>query len=128
LGAQGVIIARCIWCSNWLNFGDHNARTCKRDIVNCKDKVMLCNRLTLKNRRGLHARASAKVHQLLLNFDARVTLRKGQQQADADSIMSIMTLAAAQGTTLDVQAEGPQAEAAMTALSALFERRFDEDE
>ncbi len=89
---------------------------------------MLCNRLTLKNRRGLHARASAKVHQLLLNFDARVTLRKGQQQADADSIMSIMTLAAAQGTTLDVQAEGPQAEAAMTALSALFERRFDEDE
>lgn len=90
--------------------------------------MKLYNQLTLKNRRGLHARASAKVQQLLQAFDAQVTLHLGDQQANASSIMSIMTLAAAQDATLKVTAQGPDAEAAMTALQALFERRFDEDE
>lgn len=89
---------------------------------------MLSDQLTLTNRRGLHARASAKVQQLLQGFDAHITLSYAEQVADASSIMSIMTLAATQGATVEVSARGPEAEAAMVALKALFARRFDEDE
>lgn len=89
---------------------------------------MLHKHLTLKNRRGLHARASAKVQQLLQAYDASITIKYGTQVADAGSIMSIMTLAAAQHAKLEISAEGAQASAALQALEALFERRFDEDE
>lgn len=89
---------------------------------------MLHKQLTLKNRRGLHARASAMVQKVLQPFNATITLRYGEQTADASSIMSIMTLAAAQHATIAVTAEGEQADAALAALEALFDRRFDEDE
>lgn len=83
--------------------------------------------LTLTNRRGLHARAATKLVQCCQPFDARVTVLRGDQQADAGNIMSLLMLAAPCGTELEVSAQGEQAEAALAAVSALFEARFDED-
>jgi len=84
-------------------------------------------KLTLTNRRGLHARAATKLVQCCQAFDARVTVWRGNQQADAGNIMSLLILAAPCGTELEISAEGKDAEAALEAITALFEARFDED-
>jgi len=84
-------------------------------------------KLTLTNRRGLHARAATKLVQCCQPFDARVTVWRGNQQADAGNIMSLLILAAPCGTELEISAEGKDAEAALEAITALFEARFDED-
>nr|WP_221199235.1 HPr family phosphocarrier protein [Halomonas fontilapidosi] len=83
--------------------------------------------MTLTNRRGLHARAATKLVQCCQPFDARVTVWRGNQQADAGNIMSLLILAAPCGTELEISAEGKDAEAALEAITALFEARFDED-
>ena len=80
------------------------------------------------NKRGLHARASAKFVKLASNFDAEVRVSKDGQTVDARSIMGLMMLAAAPGCCIDIQAEGEEAEAAVTALAQLVEARFDEEE
>jgi len=84
-------------------------------------------KLTLTNRRGLHARAATKLVQCCQPFDARVTVWRGNQQADTGNIMSLLILAAPCGTELEISAEGKDAEAALEAITALFEARFDED-
>lgn len=83
--------------------------------------------LTLSNRRGLHARAATKLVQCCQPFDARVTVRHKARVADAANIMSLLMLAAPCGSVLTLEAEGPQADAALDALEALFEARFHED-
>lgn len=83
--------------------------------------------LTLTNRRGLHARAATKLVQCCQPFDARVTVSRGNQQADAGNIMSLLILAAPCGTELEVCAEGEEADAALEAITRLFEARFEED-
>lgn len=88
---------------------------------------MPSRKLTLTNRRGLHARAATKLVQCCQPFDARVTVHRGDQQADAGNIMSLLILAAPCGTELEVCTEGEDAEAALEAITALFEARFDED-
>ncbi|MBB3183534.1 phosphocarrier protein NPr [Halomonas fontilapidosi] len=88
---------------------------------------MPSRKLTLTNRRGLHARAATKLVQCCQPFDARVTVWRGNQQADAGNIMSLLILAAPCGTELEISAEGKDAEAALEAITALFEARFDED-
>lgn len=80
------------------------------------------------NKRGLHARASAKFVKLASTFDAEVTVSKDGQSVDARSIMGLMMLAAGPGCSIDIEAEGPEAAAALEALSALVTARFDEDE
>ena len=80
------------------------------------------------NKRGLHARASAKFVKLAATFDAEVRVSKDGQTVDARSIMGLMMLAAAPGCYIDIVAEGDQAEAAIEALSDLVAARFDEDE
>ena len=80
------------------------------------------------NKRGLHARASAKFVKLAATFDAEVRVSREGQTVDARSIMGLMMLAAAPGCTIDIEAEGDQAEAAIEALAALVAARFDEDE
>jgi len=80
------------------------------------------------NKRGLHARASAKFVKLASGFDAEVTVSKEGQSVDARSIMGLMMLAAGVGCCIDIAAEGPDAEAAVEALKALIEARFDEGE
>lgn len=83
--------------------------------------------LTLTNRRGLHARAATKLVQCCQPFDARVTVSRGNQQADAGNIMSLLILAAPCGTELEVCAEGEEADVALEAITRLFEARFEED-
>ncbi|MDX1467186.1 HPr family phosphocarrier protein [Halomonas denitrificans] len=88
---------------------------------------MPSRKLTLTNRRGLHARAATKLVQCCQPFDARVTVHRDGQQADAGNIMSLLILAAPCGTELEVHTQGKEADAALEAISALFEARFDED-
>ncbi|OYU68834.1 MAG: HPr family phosphocarrier protein [Alphaproteobacteria bacterium PA2] len=80
------------------------------------------------NKRGLHARASAKFVKLASTFEAEVTVSKDGQSVDARSIMGLMMLAAGVGCCIDISAEGPEAEAAVEALKALVDGRFDEGE
>jgi len=80
------------------------------------------------NKRGLHARASAKFVKTAAGFDAEVKVSKDGQTVDARSIMGLMMLAAAPGCHIDIEAEGPEAEAALDALAGLVAARFEEDE
>ena len=80
------------------------------------------------NRRGLHARASAKFVKLAATFDAEVRVSRDGHTVDARSIMGLMMLAAATGCTIDIEADGAQAAEAVEALVQLVAARFDEDE
>jgi phosphocarrier protein HPr len=80
------------------------------------------------NKKGLHARASAKFVKLAANFDAEVRVSKDGQTVDARSIMGLMMLAAAIGSEIDITAEGEQATEAVEALVGLVAAKFDEDE
>jgi phosphocarrier protein HPr len=79
------------------------------------------------NQRGLHARASAKFVKCAEVFDAAITVSRDGQTVPATSIMGLMMLAAAIGTSIEVEASGPQAEAALNALEKLVSTKFDED-
>jgi phosphocarrier protein HPr len=81
----------------------------------------------INNRRGLHARASAKFVKLANTFDAHITVTRGDMSVAGESIMGLMMLAAGPGTEIVLQAEGTEAGAALAALVDLVERRFDED-
>jgi phosphocarrier protein len=80
------------------------------------------------NRKGLHARAAAKMVKVASEYDARVTVRHAGQSAGATSILSLLMLAAELGVEVDLAAEGPQAEQAIAALADLIARKFDEAE
>ena len=82
--------------------------------------------VTIRNKRGLHARASAKFVTLASSFDAVVTVAKDGAYVTGTSIMGLMMLAAAPGDTVELSATGPQAEIALAALAGLIEARFDE--
>ena len=79
------------------------------------------------NERGLHARASAKFVKLASTFDAEVQVSRDGSTVDARSIMGLMMLAAGIGSTIEISAEGAEAEAALEALCALVANRFDEE-
>ena len=80
------------------------------------------------NKRGLHARASAKFVKTASAFDAEVRVSKDGSTVDARSIMGLMMLAAGPGSEIEIEAEGPEATEALDALADLIARRFDEDE
>jgi phosphocarrier protein HPr len=80
------------------------------------------------NKRGLHARASAKFVKAASTFDAEVRVSKDGHTVDARSIMGLMMLAAGPGCSIEIEAEGAEAEAALDALVELVTNRFDEDE
>jgi phosphocarrier protein len=80
------------------------------------------------NERGLHARASAKFVKLAAAFDAAVTVSRDGTTVDARSIMGLMMLAAGLGSTIEIAAEGPEAQPALDALVELVQGRFDEDQ
>jgi phosphocarrier protein HPr len=83
--------------------------------------------LTITNKVGLHARPAALFVQTAARFrDTRVEVLKDGLARDAKSILSVLTLGVSQGTTITVRADGPQAEAALTALADLVNRDFDE--
>lgn len=83
--------------------------------------------LAIVNQRGLHARASAKFVKCAEGFDASITVGRDGHTVPATSIMGLMMLAAAMGTSITVEASGPQAEQAVAALEALVASKFDED-
>ena len=80
------------------------------------------------NKRGLHARASAKFVQLVEKYDAKVTVSRAGESAGGDSIMGLMMLSAGPGTTITVSATGIDAEAAVAALAELVGNKFNEEE
>jgi phosphocarrier protein HPr len=80
------------------------------------------------NKRGLHARASAKFVKTASGFDAEVRVTKDGQTVDARSIMGLMMLAAGPGCCIEIEAEGAEAEDAVAALEKLVAGRFDEEE
>jgi phosphocarrier protein len=82
--------------------------------------------VTIVNRRGLHARASARFVKCAEGFDCEVTVIKDGQSVGGTSIMGLMTLSAAPGSTIELQAEGREAEAALDALAALINDGFGE--
>ncbi|WP_454718333.1 HPr family phosphocarrier protein [Caulobacter segnis] len=88
---------------------------------------MTSRTVEIVNERGLHARASAKFVKMASGFDAEVTVSREGSSVDARSIMGLMMLAAGIGSTIDISAEGPEAEAALEALCELVENRFDEE-
>ena len=88
---------------------------------------MLRCELTIVNSRGLHARASAKFVECADNFDAaELTVTRDGQSAPGTSIMGLMMLAAGEGSTILVEATGPEAESAMAAISDLVASGFGE--
>jgi phosphocarrier protein len=78
------------------------------------------------NKKGLHARASAKFVQTVEKFDAEVRVRRCNESVGGTSIMGLMMLAAAPGTSITVDATGPEAAAVVDALAALIDSRFGE--
>ncbi|HEY4556523.1 MAG TPA: HPr family phosphocarrier protein [Lysobacter sp.] len=88
---------------------------------------MIERELTVSNRLGLHARATAKLVQLLSSYRCNATLTAKGREINAKSIMGVMLLAAGQGTQVKLRVDGEDEAAAADAVQALFERRFDED-
>jgi phosphocarrier protein HPr len=80
------------------------------------------------NKKGLHARASAKFVQCAEQFDAQITVSRGHESVGGTSIMGLMMLAAAPGTTITISATGDDAQAAVDTLSALVASRFGEED
>jgi phosphocarrier protein len=84
--------------------------------------------LEICNKKGLHARASAKFVQTVEQFDAEVWVTRGHETVGGTSIMGLMMLAAGTGTSITVEAAGPQAAEVMEALTALVGSRFAESD
>ena len=79
------------------------------------------------NERGLHARASAKFVQMVERFDAEVWVTKGSETVGGTSIMGLMMLSAGPGTSIIVSAAGPEAQAALDAITELVAAKFNEE-
>ena len=83
--------------------------------------------LPIINKRGLHARASAKFVQMVERFNADVWVTKGGETVGGTSIMGLMMLSAGPGTSIIVSAAGPDAQAALDSISALVAAKFNEE-
>lgn len=81
----------------------------------------------IPNKRGLHARASAKIVEAAARFRSQITVSKDGQEVNARSIMGLMMLAASMGSEVRIEAKGPDAEQALTAILALIEAKFGEE-
>ncbi len=97
-------------------------------LIQNANSTTVSSELTIVNKLGLHARAATKLAQLCQQFSAKITLTLEDKQADAASIMAIMLLAGGQGKVVKVTATGPDANAALQAISQLISDKFDEDE
>ncbi len=86
--------------------------------------------LRIVNLRGLHARASRKLAELALGYDdaTRIVVRRDEDEADARSLMDLMMLGAGIGMDIEVEADGPAAEAALNAIEALIAAKFHEEQ
>ena len=82
--------------------------------------------VTILNKNGLHARPAAEIVKTAAKYKAEITISRDDLEVNGKSIMGVMMLAAEQGSTLRVKADGPDAEQAITAIAALVERKFGE--
>ena len=89
---------------------------------------MLEQEIEIINKLGLHARAAAKLVNTALHYSSRIEIEYKTQRADAKSIMSVLILAAAQGSQLIIRVDGADEAQAMEALTGLINNLFDEDE
>jgi phosphocarrier protein HPr len=83
---------------------------------------------TIVNKLGLHARASAKLTQLASGFQSEIHLSRNGRRVNAKSIMGVMMLAAGKGSSISIEAEGADADAALAAIGALIADKFGEGE
>jgi len=88
--------------------------------------MKISKRLEVKNRLGLHARAAALLVQTVSRFSSEVKISKDGQVVDGRSIIGLLTLGAAKGSRVRVEAKGNDAEESLKAIEELFEKRFDE--
>ena len=93
-----------------------------------QDRATHVRDLEIVNKKGLHARASAKFVQLVEGFNAEGRVTRGNETVGGTSIMGLMMLAAGTGTTIHVETWGPQAEAVLAALTILVADRFGEED
>lgn len=89
---------------------------------------MLQHELLIKNKLGLHARASAKLSQLAAQFPCEVWLARNGHRVNAKSIMGVMMLAAAKGSTIAIETSGEKEQEAMHAIQTLIDDYFGEGE
>jgi phosphocarrier protein len=89
---------------------------------------MIQSSITISNRLGLHARASAKLTKLAGSFRCEIHLSRNGRRVNAKSIMGVMMLAAGLGVSVDLEADGPDEAEAMASLRALIDGRFGEEE
>lgn len=89
---------------------------------------MIKNNITISNKLGLHARASAKLTKLAGSYPCDVWMSKGERRINAKSIMGMMMLAAGLGSQVEVETDGAQEREAMDALLALIDGKFGEGE
>jgi len=89
---------------------------------------MITKTITISNKLGLHARASAKLTKLAGGFPCHVWLARGDRRVNAKSIMGVMMLAAGIGSEVTLETDGDQEEAAMDNLVNLFNDKFGEGE
>jgi phosphocarrier protein HPr len=89
---------------------------------------MIKTTVTISNKLGLHARASAKFTKLAGSFACEVWMARGERRVNAKSIMGVMMLAAGMGSVVDIETDGADEQAAMDALVALVNDKFGEGE
>ena len=89
---------------------------------------MTRSEVTISNKLGLHARASAKLTKLAASYPCEVWMSRGERRINAKSIMGVMMLAAGIGSVVTVETDGPQEQEAMDALLALIADKFGEGE
>jgi len=89
---------------------------------------MIQQNVTISNKLGLHARASAKLTKLAGSFPCEVFLSRGERRVNAKSIMGVMMLAAGLGVTVKLEASGGDAEQALSEIETLFDSKFGEQE
>ena len=89
---------------------------------------MTKNSVTISNKLGLHARASAKLTKLAGSYPCEVWLSRGERRVNAKSIMGVMMLAAGLGSTVEIETQGEREQEAMDALRTLFNDKFGEGE
>jgi phosphocarrier protein len=89
---------------------------------------MISKEFRINNRLGLHARPSAQLTQVAARFSSEVYIAKNGRRVNAKSIMGVMMLAAGPGSTVTVDAEGPDEEQAIDAIGSLIASRFGEHE
>ena len=92
-----------------------------------KNSEVVTRTVTIQNTLGLHARAAASFVKTAFQYEAEIELIKGNQRANGKSIMALLTLAATQGSSLQIEAIGSDSNAAVAALAELVDNKFGEE-